>query len=280
MLRVPGSHGSLQQARARGADVRVVYSPLDALRLARESKDRQVVFFAVGFETTAPANAMAVLRAHAEGVRNFSVLVSHVLVPPAMASILQSPHNRVDGYLGPGHVAAVMGCAEYEALLRRFAVPIVITGFEPIDLLEGTLWAVRQLEAGRAEVENQYGRAVRRDGNPEARRVVDEVFEVCDRKWRGVGTIAKSGLKLRYEYRDHDAERRFDVDVIETAESARCISGLVLKGQKRPSDCPAFGTECTPEHPLGATMVSSEGACAAYHTYALKRRGPSPRNPS
>lgn len=280
MLRVPGSRGSLLQARARGADVRVVYSPLDALRLARESPERQVVFFAVGFETTAPANAMAVRHAHSAGVRNFSVLMSHVLVPPAMAAILQSPDNRVDGYLGPGHVAAVMGCGEYEALLRQFGVPIVITGFEPIDLLEGTLLAVRQLEAGRAEVENQYARAVRRDGNAEARRVVDEVFEVCDRKWRGVGTIGQSGLKLRDAYRDYDAERRFDVDVIETAESSRCMAGLILQGQKRPSDCPAFGTECTPEHPLGATMVSSEGACAAYHTYAIRRSKARKPNPS
>lgn len=267
MLRVPGSHGSLQQARARGADVRVVYSPLDALRLARESPSRKVVFFAVGFETTAPANAMAVARAHAEGVKNFSVLVSHVLVPPAMAGILQAPDNRVQGFLGPGHVAAVMGCGEYEALLRRFQVPIVITGFEPVDLLEGVLMAVRQLESGRAEVENQYARAVRWDGNPEARRVVAAVFAVCDRTWRGIGNIGESGLRLREAYRDHDAEQLFQVDTIETTESARCISGLVLRGQKRPCDCPAFGTQCTPEQPLGATMVSAEGACAAYFAY-------------
>jgi hydrogenase expression/formation protein HypD len=195
-----------------------------------------------------------------------------------MAAILQSPSNRVDAYLGPGHVAAVMGCGEYEALLRRFQIPIVITGFEPIDLLEGVLMAVRQLESGRAEVENQYSRAVRWEGNLEARRVVDEVFEVCDRKWRGVGTICKSGLKLRYEYGAHDAERRFEVDVIETAEPLCCISGLVLKGQKRPSDCPAFGKECTPEHPLGATMVSSEGACAAYFSYGAKKRSATNRS--
>jgi hydrogenase expression/formation protein HypD len=201
-----------------------------------------------------------------------------VLVPPAMAAILQSPGNRAEGYLGPGHVVTVMGCGEYEALLRRFAVPIVITGFEPVDLLEGVLMAVRQLESGRAEVLNQYSRAVRKEGNLEAQRIVDEVFEVCDRKWRGVGTIAKSGLKLRHEYRAHDAERRFDVGVIETAESTRCLSGLVLKGQKRPSDCPAFGKECTPEHPLGATMVSSEGACAAYFNYGANRRLHSTRN--
>jgi hydrogenase expression/formation protein HypD len=272
MLRVPGSRSSLLDARARGADVRVVYSPLDALRLARENPDRPVVFFAVGFETTAPANAMAVARARADGVTNFSVLVSHVLVPPAMAAILSSPGNRVDAYLGPGHVAAVVGCREYDALAARFHVPIVITGFEPVDILEGVLLAVRQLEAGRAEVENQYARAVRQDGNLAAQRLVDEVFEVCDRRWRGVGTIPQSGLTLRAAYRAHDAERLFDTASVVAEEPRVCISGLVLTGQKRPGDCPAFGTQCTPERPLGATMVSSEGACAAY--FAYRRRLP------
>jgi hydrogenase expression/formation protein HypD len=252
--------------------VRVVYSPLDAVRLARENPGREVVFFAVGFETTAPANAMAVVRAKADGVHNFSVLVSHVLVPPAMAAVLQSPGNRVDAYLGPGHVITIMGCREYIALSARYHVPIVVTGFEPIDILEGVLMAVRQLESGRACVENQYARAVRPEGNPEARRILDEVFEICDRQWRGVGNIPKSGFKLRYEYRAHDAEQRFDVGAIETKEASECISGLVLKGQKRPSDCPAFGKRCTPEHPLGATMVSAEGACAAYFNYGRAPR--------
>jgi len=267
MLRVPGSQGSLLDARGRGADVRMVYSPLDAVRLARENPARQVVFFAVGFETTAPAIAMAVKLAHAERLPNYSVLVSHVLVPPAMAAILESPGNRVNAYLGPGHVAAIMGCGEYEDLLRRFAVPVVITGFEPIDLLEGIWMAVRQLEEGRAEVENQYSRTVGKDGNLPARRALQEVFEVCDRNWRGVGPIPQSGFQLRPEFRALDAGSRFDVQSIVTSEPPQCISGLVLQGQKRPTDCPAFGRECSPEHPLGATMVSSEGACAAYYSY-------------
>jgi hydrogenase expression/formation protein HypD len=267
MLRVPGSRGTLLDCRARGADVRVVYSPLDALALARRNPDRAVVFFAVGFETTAPANAMAVTRARAEALTNFSVLASHVLVPPAMAAVLQAPGNRVNAYLGPGHVATIAGCREYEALLARFRVPIVITGFEPVDILEGVLAAVRQLEAGRAAVENCYARTAHRDGNAEARRIVDQVFEVCDHKWRGVGTLPKSGLKLRWEYRAHDAERRFEVAALEPEEPSECMSGLVLRGLKRPVDCPAFGTRCTPEHPLGATMVSAEGACAAYYAY-------------
>jgi hydrogenase expression/formation protein HypD len=267
MLRVPGSRGDLLGLRSHGADVRVVYSPLDAVRIAAEHPDRPVVFFAVGFETTAPANAMAVAHAKRAGIANFSMLVSHVLVPPAIASILQAPGNRVQAFLGPGHVCAVMGTREYEALARRYRVPIVVTGFEPIDLLEGILMAVRQLESGRAEVENQYVRAVGPGGNPHARAVVDEVFEVGDRKWRGVGAIPKSGYRLRAEYRAHDAERLFEVGDVVTAEPAACLSGLVLRGLKKPADCPAFGRECTPQHPLGATMVSAEGACAAYYQY-------------
>jgi hydrogenase expression/formation protein HypD len=267
MLRVPGSRGDLLSLKARGADVRVVYSPLDAVNLAAANPQRQVVFFAIGFETTAPANAMAVRQAERRGLANFSVLVSHVLVPPAMTSILQSPGNRVQAFLGPGHVCAVMGEAEYRPIARRFRVPIVVSGFEPIDLLDGILRAVEQLESGRAEVENQYARAVRSTGNPEARALVEEVFEVCDRKWRGVGTIPKSGYKLRWELRAHDAERRFDVGAIETDESSECISGQILKGLKKPRDCEAYGTRCTPDTPLGATMVSSEGACAAYFAY-------------
>jgi len=267
MLRVPGSRGDLLSLKSRGADVRVVYSPLDAVSLAAKNPERPVVFFAIGFETTAPANAMAVRVAHARKQDNFSVLVSHVLVPPSISAILQSPGNRVQAFLGPGHVCTVMGTSEYVPLARHYRVPIVVTGFEPVDMLEGVLRAVRQLEAGRAEVEIAYGRAVRPEGNPQARRLIDEVFEVCDRKWRGVGTIPKSGYRLRWEYRDHDAERRFEVEDIQTCESGVCISGLVLRGIKKPRDCPAFGKECTPQTPLGATMVSSEGACAAYYAY-------------
>ena len=267
MLRVPGSRGDLLTLRSRGADVRIVYSPLDALRIARENPEREVVFFGIGFETTAPANAMAIHQAKRLGVHNFSMLVSHVLVPPAIAAILQAPGNRVQGFLGPGHVCAVMGYREYEALATSYRVPIVVTGFEPVDLLEGVLMTVRQLEEGRAEVENQYVRAVSRDGNRPARDLIFEVFEIADRKWRGVGAIPKSGYRIRWEYREHDAEKRFEVDAIETQESARCISGLILRGLRKPSDCPAFGRDCNPQHPLGATMVSAEGACAAYYQY-------------
>jgi hydrogenase expression/formation protein HypD len=267
MLRVPGSGGDLLRLKSRGADVRVVYAPLDAVRIARENPDRKVVFFGIGFETTAPANAMAVKTARRLGVRNFSMLVSHVLVPPAIASILMTAGNRVQAFLGPGHVCAVMGTREYEALSASYRVPIVVTGFEPIDILEGIYMAVRQLEAGRAELENQYVRTVARDGNRPARELVYDVFEVCDRKWRGVGAIPKSGYKLRYEYRDHDAEKLFEVGAIDTAEPARCISGQILRGLKKPCDCAAFGNSCTPQSPLGATMVSAEGACAAYYQY-------------
>ncbi len=267
MLRVPGSNADLLMVKARGGDVRIVYSPLDCLKLARANPDKKVVFFAIGFETTAPANAMSVWQAKQQGVRNFSILVSHVLVPPSIASILQSPLNRVQGFLGPGHVCTVMGFREYEPIAARFRVPIVISGFEPLDLLQGTLMAVRQLEEGRAEVENAYSRVVKREGNVAARQLVNKVFEVCDRKWRGVGSIPKSGYKLRWEFRDHDAERLFEVKEIDTKEPAICISGLVLKGIKKPHHCPAFGKQCTPEHPLGATMVSAEGACAAYYAY-------------
>jgi hydrogenase expression/formation protein HypD len=271
MLRVPGSRGDLLSLKSQGADVRIVYSPLDAVKLAAANPAREVVFFAIGFETTAPANAMAVALAQKRGLRNFSALVSHVLVPPAIASVLQTPGNRVRGFLGPGHVCAVMGLEEYRPLAARFGVPVVVTGFEPVDLLEGILRTVQQLEAGRADVENAYARAVRSEGNAASRRVMDEVFEVCDRKWRGVGSIPKSGLRLRYEFRAQDAERRFEVEDIATEEPAACISGQVLKGLKKPSECPAFGTECTPQRPLGATMVSSEGACAAYFAYGRQR---------
>jgi hydrogenase expression/formation protein HypD len=276
MLRVPGSDSDLLVLKSRGADIRVVYSPIDCLKIARANPEKKVVFFAIGFETTAPANAMAVFQARKQGISNFSILVSHVLVPPAIASILQSPLNRVQGFLGPGHVCTVMGYREYEPIAERFKVPIVITGFEPLDILEGVLMTVRQLEAGTCEVQNQYPRVVQREGNRVAQNVVSEVFEVCDRKWRGVGSIPKSGYKLRYEFCEHDAERIFETKEIDTKEPEICISGLILRGVKKPHDCPAFGKQCTPEHPLGATMVSAEGACAAYHAYgrhlALERQ--------
>ena len=275
MLRVPGSRGDLLQLKSQGADVRIVYSPLEAENLAAANPSKKVVFFAIGFETTAPPNAMAVWLAHRRGLKNFSVLVSHVLVPPAITAILQSPGNRVQGFLGPGHVCTVMGNAEYEPIARHFKVPIVVTGFEPIDMLEGVLWTVRQLEAGVATVENQYSRAVRPEGNLQSRKLIEEVFEICDRKWRGVGSIPKSGYRLRYEYRDHDAERLFEVEHIDTQESKECISGEVLRGLKKPHDCAAFGTRCTPRTPLGATMVSSEGACAAYYIYGRHLAGKS-----
>jgi hydrogenase expression/formation protein HypD len=267
MLRVPGSECDLLVLKSRGADIRIVYSPIDALKIARANPHKKVVFFAIGFETTAPGNAMAVWQAHKQGIQNFFVLVSHVLVPPAIASILQSPLNRVEGFLGPGHVCTVMGYREYEPIAERFRVPIVITGFEPLDILEGVLMTVRQLEFGKSEVENQYPRVVKREGNLVAQDLINSVFEIGDRKWRGVGSIPKSGYKLRYEFRDHDAERIFEVEGIDTKEPDICISGLVLRGVKKPHDCPAFGKQCTPEHPLGATMVSAEGACAAYYSY-------------
>lgn len=267
MLRVPGSNGDLLSLRSRGADVRVVYAPLDAVLLARKNPDKRVVFFGIGFETTAPANAMAVRFAKENDVSNFSMLVSHVLVPPAMEAILASPDNRVQGFLGPGHVCAVMGIRDYEVLACRHRVPIVISGFEPIDLLDGILRCVRLLEAGRAAVENEYARTVAADGNVSARALVEDVFTVCDRKWRGIGMIPKSGFRLSDRYADFDAERRFEVGAIRTCESSTCISGKILRGLKKPADCPAFGKACTPQSPLGATMVSAEGACAAYYQY-------------
>jgi len=272
MLRVPGSHADLFQLRAEGADVRVVYSPLDCLKIARANPEKLVVFFAIGFETTAPANAMAVWVARAQGIRNFSLLVSHVLVPPAICGVLESRDNRVQAFLGPGHVCAVVGWGEYEPIAARYRIPIVITGFEPLDLLEGIRMAVRQLESGRAEVENQYARAVTREGNVEARRRIAEVFEVTDRAWRGIGVIPASGWRLRDEFRAYDAESLFDVGEIRTAEPAVCIAGKVLSGLAKPHDCPAFGTACTPQTPLGATMVSAEGACAAYYNYGRHAR--------
>lgn len=271
MLRVPGSEEDLFHARAAGADVRVVYSPLDAVEVARRNPDRTVVFFAVGFETTAPANAMAAKLARDTATRNFALLVAHVLVPPAIMAILVSPGNRVQGFLAPGHVCAIQGWREYEPIARDFGVPIVVTGFEPVDLLEGILMVARQLEDGRAEVENQYVRTVHREGNPAARAVVEEVFETCDRAWRGIGVIPRSGLRLREAYRDHDAELRFPRTGAAASESEICIAGDVLRGRAKPDRCPAFGELCTPEHPLGAPMVSSEGACAAYFLAGRRR---------
>ena len=267
MLRVPGSQGDLFQIKADGGKVRVVYSPLDCLKIARANPEKQVVFFGIGFETTAPANAMTVWQARAQGIRNFSMLVSHVLVPPAIRAILRSPANRVQAFLGPGHVCAVVGWREYEPLVEEYGVPIPITGFEPLDLLEGTLMAVRQLEQGRAELENQYARAVNREGNPEAQRMIERVFEVCDRGWRGIGVIPNSGYRLRAEFQEHDAERLFNVGDIRTQEPSICISGQILQGLRKPVHCSAFGSLCTPRTPLGATMVSSEGACAAYYNH-------------
>jgi hydrogenase expression/formation protein HypD len=267
MLRVPGSDGDLFSIKSQGGDVRVVYSPLDCLKIARANPDKQVVFFAIGFETTAPANAMLAWQARQSGMKNVSLLVSHVLVPPAIEAVLSSPENRVQGFLGPGHVCAVVGYREYEPLAARFHVPIVVTGFEPLDILEGVLMTIEQLESGRAEVENQYSRILARGGNQPAQDLIARVFEVNDRKWRGIGMIPQSGFQLRAEFRDLDAEHRFNVEAIDTMEPEVCIAGQILQGIKKPHDCPAFGTECTPQHPLGATMVSAEGACAAYYAY-------------
>jgi hydrogenase expression/formation protein HypD len=277
MLRVPGSHGDLIGVKARGGDVRVVYSPLDAVRLATANPDRQVVFFAVGFETTAPANAMAVLHAARAGLTNFTVLVSHVLVPPAITALLDAPDNEVQAFLAAGHVCAVMGWTEYEPIARRYRVPIVVTGFEPLDLLEGILMAVRQLESGRAEVQNQYARAVRRSGNTQAQQAICEVFRVGERTWRGIGPIPDSGLSLTDAYADFDAERRFGVGAIATREHPECIAGDILRGTKLPTDCAVYGTACTPRRPLGAPMVSSEGTCAAFHAAGRRRPAPLPR---
>lgn len=267
MLRVPGSHKDLFQVKSEGGDVRVVYSPLDAVTLARQLPDRQVVFFGIGFETTAPANAMAVHLAKQQGLRNFSMLASHVLVPPAIAAIMTSPRNRVQAFLAAGHVCAVMGTQQYPPLAARFRVPIVVTGFEPLDVLEGIRRAVRQLEAGTAEVENAYARVVSADGNVAAQQRLAEVFEVTDRAWRGIGVIPGSGWQLSAAYRAYDAAHRFGVTGIRAQESPLCRSGEVLQGALKPNQCPAFGTACTPRTPLGATMVSGEGACAAYYHY-------------
>jgi hydrogenase expression/formation protein HypD len=274
MLRVPGTEKDLLSVKAEGGDVRMVYSPLDAVKLARQNPEKKVVFFAIGFEATAPANAMAVSLARRQGLDNFFVLTSHVLVPPAVELIAASPDNQVRGFLAPGHVCTVTGYCEYEAIARERRVPIVVTGFEPLDLIQGLLMLVTQLEEGRHEVENQYTRSVQREGNRQAQGITGEVFEVADHKWRGIGVIPRSGLRLREPYTRFDAVRFFDLDTLTCEEPEVCISGLVLQGVKKPPECPAFGTECTPERPLGAPMVSAEGACAAYYAY----RRPEGRN--
>ncbi len=268
MLRVPGSGRDLFSIRAAGGDVRVVYSPLDAVRIAQQNPDKQIVFFAIGFETTAPANVMSVLQAKALGLKNYSLLVSHVRVPPAMHAILGSPENRVQGFLAAGHVCAVMGYWEYPPIAEKYQVPIVVTGFEPLDIVQGILLTVRQLEKGTCEVENGYPRVVTYEGNKPAQAVINQVFMGCDRKWRGIGAIPNSGWRLRPEFAEFDAEQRYQVGGIQTLESPLCIAGQILQGKRKPVDCPAFGKTCTPEHPLGATMVSSEGACAAYYRYS------------
>jgi len=271
MLRVPGSEGDLFTVKANGGNVRIVYSPLDCLKIARRHPDKQVVFFGVGFETTAPATAMAVYQAQRSGIENFSLLVSHVLVPPAMEAILSSPQNRVQGFLAAGHVCAVMGYREYFPIAEKYRAPIVVTGFEPLDILQGIHMCVKQLEEGRCEVENQYQRAVQEQGNRPAQELIQMVFRVVHRKWRGVGEIPRSGLGLAETYARFDAEKRFDVAHVATEEPAECIAGLVLQGIKKPYECSAFGVRCTPEKPLGAPMVSSEGACAAYYRYHRSR---------
>ncbi|MCU0626335.1 MAG: hydrogenase formation protein HypD [Gemmatimonadaceae bacterium] len=268
MLRVPGTTHSLSQAKAEGGDVRVVYSPLEAVQFAQANPQKQVVFFAVGFETTAPANALALVHAHRLGLRNFSLLASQVLVPPAMTAVLQDPNTHIQGFLAAGHVCTIMGLEEYAPIVERFRVPIIVTGFEPVDLLHGILLAVQQLERGEAKLENQYARVVRAEGNPDARRVLRDVFRVADREWRGIGTIPQSGLEVREEYADFDAKVRFGLEDAPEPVATGCIAGLVLTGQARPTECQHFGSRCTPLTPVGAPMVSSEGACAAYYHVA------------
>lgn len=269
MLRVPGTSDDLLSVKAAGGDVRIVYSPLDSLDLARDNPGKEVVFFAIGFETTAPVNALAVYNAKRSGLKNYSILSAHVLIPPAIEAILRSGKCKVNGFLAPGHVCAVTGYTEYERLAARFKVPIVVTGFEPLDLLQGIYMTVVQLERGQSIVENQYSRALKREGNFEAQQLMREVFKVIDRKWRGLGLIHNSGLGLNESYGEYDAEKRFDLIDKTAADSTECISGSILQGIKEPVDCLAFGRQCTPEHPLGATMVSSEGTCAAYYRYRI-----------
>ncbi len=268
MLRVPGSEKSLLQAKAEGADVKVLYSPLEALNIAKKNPDKEVVFFAVGFETTAPANALSVYQAKEQGISNYSILVSHVLVPPAMEAILSDPETRIQAFLAAGHVTTIMGFEGYFPIVEKFKVPVVATGFEPLDLVQGIFMCVKQLENGEYKLQNQYGRVVNEEGNKRAQEIIEKVFEISDRSWRGIGTIPQSGYELRNELKEFDARFRFDRNSIETTENSICIAGEILKGIRKPINCPAFGKQCDPEHPLGAPMVSSEGACAAYYHYS------------
>lgn len=268
MLRVPGSKRSLLESKAAGADVRILYSPLEAVKIARENPDKEVVFFAVGFETTAPANALSVLHAQRAGVSNYSILTSHVLVPPAIEAVMNDEDSNIQGFLAAGHVCTIMGIGEYFPLTERYKIPVVVTGFEPVDLAQGILMVVRQLEKGEYRLENQYSRVVRPEGNPEAQKVIEQVFETGDREWRGIGNIPMSGYEIRTQFSAFDANRKFDVNIEKVSESPDCIAGLVLKGIKKPQECPQFGKKCTPQSPLGAPMVSSEGACAAYYHFS------------
>ena len=268
MLRVPGSHKSLLEAKAEGADIRILYSPLEAVQLAKQNPDKEVVFFAVGFETTAPANALSIVHADKSGVTNYSILASHVLVPPAMEAILGDPENQIDAFLAAGHVCTIMGTEEYYPVVEKYKTPVVITGFEPVDLLQGILMAVQQLEKGEYKLENQYTRYVQREGNRMAIQTMEQVFEVSDRMWRGIGTIPQSGYEVNDRYKQYNARVKFRIDIPTALENPSCISGDIMKGLKKPFQCPNFGSHCKPEHPLGAPMVSSEGACAAYYHYS------------
>lgn len=268
MIRVPGSKRSLLESKARGAEVRILYSPLEAVKIAKENPDREVVFFAVGFETTAPANALSVIHAQLAGVSNYSILASHVLVPPAIEAVMNDPDSNIQGFLAAGHVCAIMGIEEYYPIVDRYKIPIVVTGFEPVDLVQGILMTVRQLEKGEYQLENQYSRVVRAEGNPAAQGVIEQVFTIANREWRGIGEIPMSGYEVRPEYAGYDANLKFEVDIEKVPESDQCIAGLVLKGIKKPHECSQFGRGCTPQMPLGAPMVSSEGACAAYYHFS------------
>jgi hydrogenase expression/formation protein HypD len=268
MLRVPGSSKSLLEAKAEGADIRIMYSPLEAVQLAKRNPDKEVVFFAVGFETTAPANALSVIHASEQKVKNYSILASHVLVPPAIEAVMNDKKARIQAFLAAGHVCTIMGIAEYHPLVKKYKIPIVVTGFEPVDLLHGILWTVRQLESGIYKLENQYSRVVKETGNEQAQAVIHKVFEISDRSWRGIGEIKMSGYQVREKYQQFNAHQKFGVDIDKVLESTECIAGQILKGIKKPMECPQFGKKCTPQHPLGAPMVSSEGACAAYYHYA------------
>jgi hydrogenase expression/formation protein HypD len=269
MLRVPGSEKSLLETKAEGADIRILYSPLEAVQIAKENPDKQVVFFAIGFETTAPANALSVVQADHMQLTNYSILASHVLVPPAMEAILSDDENKIDAFLAAGHVCTIMGMDEYYPVAEKYKCPVIITGFEPVDLLQGILMAVQQLENGTYKVENQYTRYVQREGNHMAQQTIHQVFDVCDRSWRGLGTITQSGYEVNERYKKYNARLKFKLNLPEASENKACISGSIMKGLKKPKECPNFGTACKPEHPLGAPMVSSEGACAAYYHYSI-----------